>query len=124
MTAMIRLCCAVLFAMGLAAPCLAASAKDKPAAAGAAVGQDKKLSLYAEPVAFMTFCDMRMNEDAFAAAIKAAGIPAASAATVKGRADKLVEALRAENDTNDKKIAFCKMARTIPVIKTWTAASE
>jgi hypothetical protein len=123
MTAMIRLCCALLLGMGLLTPCLAASAKDKPAA-GASLSKDKKLSLYAEPVAFMTFCDMKMNDDAFAATIKAAGISAASTASVKGRADKLVEALRAENDTNDKKIAFCKMARTIPVIKSWTAASE
>jgi hypothetical protein len=123
---MSRLCFVLLLGLGLSGFGAGASAetkpaKAKPAAGGETVDLDRKLSLYAQPMAFMAFCDIKMSSEAFDATVKAAGIPERSVATVKGRADELMPALKEQYPTTDARIAFCKSARTIPVIKSWTA---
>lgn len=95
-------------------------------AASAAVAGDvrpqEKIALYTQPLAFMNYCDMKVNEQAFEATLASVGIKPGSVPTMRAGAEKLVKQLQDLNDTNDKKIAFCRTSKTIPMIKRWTAA--
>lgn len=110
--------CALLLVIAAGGSALAASSGK--AKQSGSPSQDERLSLYAEPVAFMTFCDIKIDAAAVSQTLASVGLKGASLSSLNGRADKLVEALRAQygHDRTD----FCKSSRTIPVIKQWTAA--
>jgi hypothetical protein len=92
------------------------------AASAGDVRPQEKIALYTQPLAFMNYCDMKVNPQAFEATIAAVGIKPGSIPAMKADAEKLVKQLQDLNDTKDKKIAFCRTSKTIPVIKQWTAA--
>jgi hypothetical protein len=80
-------------------------------------GQDQKLSLYAEPVAFMKFCDIKVNGGALSQALSSVGLKSSAMPGLQAEADKLVTLLQAQNNTVDAKVAFCRRAKTIPFVE-------
>jgi len=101
----------------------ASSAKAKPTRSDTSsitVTQDERLALYAGPLAYMDFCGIALNEGAFEQTLSSVGVKTAAIPAIRARADQLVSALRVQNDTNDKKMEFCKRSKTIPVIKKWS----
>jgi hypothetical protein len=111
--------CALLLTLGMEEATLAASS-GKTKQSGGNLTQDERLSLYAEPLAFMTFCDIKIDEAAVSRTLESVGLKGVSRSSLSPRAEKFVEALRAQYGPD--RIEFCKSSRTIPVVKQWTAA--
>jgi hypothetical protein len=116
----LQIYCVLLLSLGVHCSALAASvAKSKaphPNQHPEILSQDERISLYAAPVAFMKFCDIKMSEDALSQTLSSVGIKSSIIPYLKTRAEKLVVLLRVQYDTKDKKVDFCKRSRTIPMV--------
>jgi hypothetical protein len=110
--------------VGAGSEALAAKSKAASSQSSPAMNQDDKISLYAEPVAFMNYCDIKMNDDALVETLTSVGFKSSAVPLIKSRAEKYVTELHAQYDTSGGKFDFCKRSKTIPVIKKWTATDE
>jgi hypothetical protein len=115
------LLCCTLTCAELACGSLAASARDggRAAAGGSTADARSRISLYVQPVAYMMYCGIEMNDEAVGATLAAVGLQGTSISSVKSKASALVPQL--EKHFGPGKFDFCKTAKTIPVVQDWTA---